>query len=111
MTRKVLIIEDDELLNRLVVRCVSQLGHDVTGTRSWKEAAAYLEQHEPHLVIMDVRLPDGDSLTHLRRLVERQPVIVLTAYGSVQHAVEAMKAGASEYLVKPVSPEELNLVV
>ncbi len=111
MTRKVLIIEDDELLNRLVVRCVSQLGHDVTGTRSWKEAAAYLEQHEPHLVIMDVRLPDGDSLSHLRRLVERQPVIVLTAYGSVQHAVEAMKAGASEYLVKPVSPEELNLVV
>lgn len=53
MTRKVLIIEDDELLNRLIVRCISQLGHDVTGTRSWNavERAIILSRDRPHIGI------------------------------------------------------------
>jgi len=111
LKKQVLIIEDDTVLNRLLVKYVKGLGHGVSSAGRWSEADEYLQCHEPHLVITDVKLPDGNSLERLPELVGNQPVIVLTAFGSVRNAVEAMKAGAFEYLVKPVSPEELLLVV
>ena len=111
MKKQILIIEDDAVLNRLIVKQLDDQGYDVTGVKTWRDADAFLTSQEPHLVIMDVRLPDGDSLERLPDLVKAQPVVVLTAYGSVRDAVAAMKAGAFEYLLKPASPEELSLVV
>ncbi len=111
MQHHILIIEDDTALNRLMVSHLETQGYRVTGVTSWRAAEAFFAEEEPHLVIMDVRLPDGDSLARLPELVPMQPVIVLTAYGSVRDAVEAMKAGAFEYLLKPASPDELSLVV
>ncbi|MGB5733240.1 MAG: sigma-54 dependent transcriptional regulator [Thiohalocapsa sp.] len=111
MARKILIIEDDAVLNRLLTQQLAGLGFDVFGARAWREADAYLAEHEPHLIITDVRLADADALERLPALAKGQPVVVLTAYGSVRDAVAAMKAGAFEYLVKPVSPDELALVV
>ncbi len=111
MSRKILIIEDDQVLNRLIAQQLTGLGFNAKGVRSWREADAYLAVHEPHLIITDVRLADADTLDRLAELVKGQPVVVLTAYGSVRDAVSAIKAGAYEYLVKPVSPDELALVV
>jgi DNA-binding NtrC family response regulator len=111
MAKRILLIEDDRVLSRLIAQQLRGLGHDITQVNGWREATEYLAAHEPHLIITDVKLPDGDSLERLPALVAGQPVIVLTAYGSVRNAVEAMKAGAYEYLLKPVSPEELTLVV
>ncbi len=111
MDKRILLIEDDRVLSRLIAQQLRSLGHEVTHASGWREADDHLLAHEPHLVITDVKLPDGDSLARLPALVARQPVIVLTAFGSVRNAVEAMKAGAYEYLLKPVSPEELTLVV
>jgi DNA-binding NtrC family response regulator len=111
LRKQILLIEDDELLNRLLKKYVRDLGHAVTGVYSWAEANEFLRNREPHLIITDVKLPDGDSLERLPDIVGNQPVIVLTAFGSVRNAVAAMRAGAFEYLVKPVSPEELLLVV
>jgi DNA-binding NtrC family response regulator len=106
-----LIIEDDAILNRLVVTQLQGQGYDVTGVGSWRAADAFLETREPNLIITDVRLPDGDTVERLPELVKTQPVVVMTAYGSVRNAVGAMKAGAYEYLLKPASPDELSLVV
>ena len=111
MTRKILVIEDDAVLNRLIVQRLVGSDYDATGVRTWCAAESYLAAHEPQLVISDVRLGDADVLERLSELVKGQPVVVLTAYGSVRDAVSAMKAGAFEYLVKPVSPDELSLVV
>jgi DNA-binding NtrC family response regulator len=111
MDKRILLIEDDQILSRLVAQQLRSLGHEVTQVGGWMDADAHLAAHEPHLIITDVKLPDGDSLTRLPALVGAQPVIILTAYGSVRDAVAAMKAGAYEYLLKPVSPEELTLVV
>ncbi len=111
MRKQILIVEDDKVLNRLLSKYVRDLGHQITSVSCWREADEHLENHEPHLIITDVKLPDENSLERLPELVKNQPVIVLTAFGSVRNAVEAMKAGAFEYLVKPVSPEELVLVV
>jgi DNA-binding NtrC family response regulator len=111
MSKNILVVEDDDILNQLITRCLRGAGFDVTGVRRWAEADRYLEKREPHLIITDVRLPDGDNLSRLPQLSEHQPVIVLTGFGSVRDAVESMKAGAFEYLVKPISPEELLIVV
>ncbi|MFZ1538732.1 MAG: sigma-54 dependent transcriptional regulator [Chromatiaceae bacterium] len=111
MAKNILLIEDDRVLSGLIVQQLRRLGHEVFPVSSWKKAVQYLADHEPHLIVTDVKLPDGDSLDRLPALTAAQPVIVLTAFGSVRNAVEAMKAGAFEYLLKPVSPEELTLVV
>ena len=95
MDKRILLIEDDRVLSRLVAQQLQSLGHEVTHAAGWREADDHLAHHEPHLVIADVKLPDGNSLERLPALVARQPVIVLTAFGSVRNAVAAMKAGFS----------------
>jgi DNA-binding NtrC family response regulator len=111
MAEQILIVEDDPVLSRLIARQLERQGYRASTVASWAEADAFLESRETHLIVTDVRLPDGDTLERLPDLVKGMPVVLLTAYGSVRNAVEAMKAGAFEYLLKPVSPEELTLVV
>ena len=111
MKQPILVIEDDTTLNRLIVRQLEKAGYTPTGVARWSEAQSHLARHEPALIITDVRLPDGDSRALLPRLVEAYPVIVLTAFGSVRNAVQAMKQGAADYLLKPIGLEELLLSV
>ncbi len=111
MNARILVIEDDRLLNRMIRRQLEEMGHEVSGADSLGSAKSYLRKHEPDLIISDMRLPDGDCLSALAELGESHPVIVLTAYGTVKNAVEAIRAGAADYLAKPVSPEELALTV
>ncbi len=110
MQKHILVIEDDQVLRRLMAQYLRELNHEVTGVGSWQEADQFLGTNEPNLIITDGKLPDGSSLKRLPELAKSQPVIYLTAYGSVRDAVQAMKAGAFDYLVKPVSPEELMLL-
>ena len=107
MKQPVLVIEDDTTLCQLLARQLSKVGFATTGVSTWSAAQSYLARTEPALVITDVRLPEGDMLDHLLELAENYPVIVLTAFGSVRNAVEAMKKGAADYLLKPVSLDEL----
>ncbi len=109
--RSLLIVDDDRLFNDLVTRQLADSGYRVTGMRSWREARRWLTGHEPDLVLLDIRLPDAEGLEVLRELVPDVPVIVLTAYGSVRSAVEAIRFGAAEYLVKPVNLDELELAI
>ncbi|MCB9871636.1 MAG: sigma-54-dependent Fis family transcriptional regulator [Ectothiorhodospiraceae bacterium] len=111
MKQPVLVIEDDTTLCQLLARQLSKAGFATTGVSTWSAAQSYLARTEPALVITDVRLPEGDMLDHLLELAENYPVIVLTAFGSVRNAVEAMKKGAADYLLKPVSLDELLLTV
>ena len=109
--KRVLVVEDDRTLNRLIARQLQDMGHDPGSAHSWREAKAALADHEPSLILLDIRLPDEETIERLPELVEHCPVIVLTAYGSIQDAVRAIKLGASEYLVKPVNLAELELAV
>lgn len=111
MKAEILIIEDDKIINMLLVKYINSIGHKAVGVHTLAEAGDYLKDNEPDLIVADARLPDGEFLELLPTLVENLPVIMLTAYGSVNNAVEAMKAGVSEYLTKPVSPDEFILVV
>jgi len=111
MKQSVLIIEDDTTLNQLIVKQLNGSGYLVQGVTLWSEAEIFLKNHEPSLIITDARLPDANCLEHLHELVDDYPVIVLTAYGSVKDAVKAMKNGAADYLLKPISFDELQISV
>ncbi len=111
MSQPILVIEDDATLSHLITRQLEKAGYAPTAVNNWSEAERHLKQHEPALILTDVRLPDGDSLDILPELVETYPVIVLTAFGSVRNAVDAMKQGAADYLLKPVGLDELLLTI
>ena len=107
----ILLVEDDRLLNRMLVSELKRMGYAADGVHSWREASMHLATHEPALILSDVQLPDANTMELLPDITKDYPVIVLTAFGSVQGAVAAMKAGAVQYLTKPINPDELELEV
>ena len=88
--------------------------HAVLEARDQSEAVRLLQQAQPAVVLSDLRLPEGDGFGVLRAAKEIDsdiPVIVMTAYGSIEDAVKAMKEGAMDFLAKPVDPDHLLLLV
>ncbi len=109
--KHILLVEDDQTLSRLISDQLEALGYNVTPAFSWEQAKEALNRQDPSLILLDIRLPDADGLECLPKLSAQCPVIVLTAFGSIKHAVTAMRSGAAEYLVKPVNPAELELAI
>ena len=109
--RRILVVEDDTTLNRLLLDQLSRIGFTARGAGSRQQALDILEEFEPDIAILDMRLPDINGLEFLPELHSSCPVVILTAYGSIDQAVQAVKAGAAEYLIKPVSPASLELAV
>lgn len=109
--RRVLVIEDDGTLNRLLVEQLTRLGYEALGAGSRAEALEVLAGQRADLAILDLRLPDTDGLTFLPELREYCPAIVLTAQGSIDRAVQAVRAGAADFLVKPATGQVLELAI
>lgn len=109
--KSILLVEDDAVLRSLVARQLQQIGYTVQAAHTWKETQALLTRFEPDLVILDMRLPDSSGLDMVEEISSDHAVIVLTAYASIQNAVEAVKKGAVAYLSKPLNLEELELEV
>jgi DNA-binding NtrC family response regulator len=111
---QILLVEDRESL-RAMLRCVLEShGHTVVEASDEPEALGALQKAQPALVLTDLRLPAGNGFGVLRAAKEldsQLPVIVMTAYGSIQDAVAAMKDGALDFLAKPVDPDHLMLLV
>jgi two-component system response regulator AtoC len=111
---RILIIEDERVLARNFRDKLCAAGHDVTLAHAGEDGMVACAKNTPDVVILDLRLPDTDGLKLLPRLRLEFPstaVVVVTAHGNERIAVDAMKAGAIEYLSKPVDLDELNLVV
>jgi DNA-binding NtrC family response regulator len=110
----ILIVDDEEIHARALGRFLGGRGHACEVVTSAGAAEAALRVMRPHLVLLDMRLGEADGLAllgELKSVDPALPVIVMTAYGSVETAVRAMKAGALDYLQKPMDLEELELVV
>jgi DNA-binding NtrC family response regulator len=106
-----LVIEDDAVLNRLLVHQLIKAGYEVESAHTWTEARTMLSRIAPDLVLLDLHLPDSQGLAPLVELASTRPVVMLTAYGNVHQAVEAMRLGAADYLIKPVNLDELELCI
>jgi DNA-binding NtrC family response regulator len=111
---QILIVEDKDSLRTMLRHALERQGHAVLEARDQPEAVRLLQQAQPDVVLSDLRLPEGDGFGVLRASKEIDvdvPVIVMTAYGSIEDAVLAMKEGALDFLAKPVDPDHLLLLV
>ena len=110
--KKILIVEDEALFARAVQKRMQKAGFECEHAETLQDARAIVKQFEPDIVLLDMRLPDGNGLDYLPELVANGvTVIVMTAYGDFSDAVNAIKLGANDYLKKPIDLEELLLIV
>jgi DNA-binding NtrC family response regulator len=114
MSKRVLIVDDEKNMRWVLGQSLSGDGFEVAEAADGNEALAAVAAQEPDVMVLDHRMPDKDGMEVLRTLRSKGstfPIIMLTAHGNVALAVEAMKAGASEYLTKPFDLEELKLAI
>ena len=114
MRRRILVADDEKNMRWVLAQALEPAGYEVVEAADGKEALAAVAEQEPDVMVLDHRMPAPDGMEVLQRLRakgHRFPIIMLTAHGNVQTAVEAMKAGASEYLTKPFDLDELKLSI
>ncbi len=112
--RNILIVEDEIVLGRQLERFLEQHGYGSRWVRTKQEALATLRDELPDLVLLDIRLPDGlglEVLESYHAAAPELPILIMTAFGSLETAVEALRRGASDYLQKPLDLERLMLQV
>jgi two-component system response regulator AtoC len=110
----ILIIDDEERFARNMANYLEREGHAVRVAASAEKGLSEVAEFRPDLILLDIRLPGMDGLEALRRLRESDPdvrVVMVTAHGNVQNAVDALKAGAYDYLTKPLILRDLKRLV
>ena len=111
---RALVVDDEPDIRQLLSMTLERMGVECLGAETLEEAKRLAGTQALHLCLTDVRLPDGDGVSLVEYLRERHadlPVVVITAYGNAESAVRALKAGAFDYLGKPVDLEQLRNLV
>ncbi len=114
MKRRILIIDDDASLRRVLEYNLQEEGYEVFASASGEEGLRLVEECRPELVITDMKMPGMDGFQVLQAIKELTPdalVIIITAFGAIDAAVQAMKLGAYDYITKPFNRDELKLTV
>jgi DNA-binding response OmpR family regulator len=112
--KKILIVDDEKNIRLTLSQALETLGMAVQTAVDGEEALQKLQDSDFSLVLLDLKLPGMDGLEVLRRIRESRPktrVIMITAHGTIDYAVEAMKLGAVDFLRKPFSPNEIRRLV
>lgn len=110
LRRNVLVVDDEEVVRRSFSRSLEGVRCDVEAVPDGSEALRAMERDAFDLVMLDLRMPGMDGMTVLKTIKEKWPeseVVVVTGYPSIESAKEAIRLGASDYLAKPVGPEEV----
>ncbi len=108
--RTILVVDDDDVFRTRVVRALEARGFEVRGAAGVAAAIALATADSPELALVDLRMPDGSGLDVLRELLALDPstkIVVLTGYGSIATALEAVRLGAVHYLTKPADLDEI----
>ena len=112
--KQVLIVDDEPNLRKILAAQLSRDGYDVLLAEDGEEGLATLREHHIDLVITDLRMPKVDGMTLLREALREDPdlpIVMITAHGTVDTAVEALKTGAFDYLTKPFDKDEVRQIV
>lgn len=111
---KILVIDDEELVRNFIHETLRRNGYEVSVAKNGKEGISLVKEKSYDLVFTDMKMPDLTGIDVLKKIKEISPstiVVVITAYGSIENAVEAMRLGAFNYLIKPFSPDTIEAVV
>ena len=114
MSKKILIVDDEPGMRGLICRVMEKESHFASAVDGAQDALRMIGEEEWHLVITDIDMPGMDGIELLKRIrsvAPALPVVVITAYATVESAVEAMKLGAEDYVTKPFQTDELKIVV
>jgi two-component system response regulator HydG len=114
MKKRILIVDDDASIRDGCAQVLGRQGYDVIEGGTGIKALSLLDRYSFDLILLDLKMPDVNGLDLLRTIRERDsivPIVMITAYGTIQNAVEAMRLGANDFLPKPFEPEELRIVV
>jgi len=110
LRKNVLVVDDDEGVRRSYLRSLEGTRCEVAAVPDGNQALRAMERNAYDLVMLDLRMPGMDGMTVLRTIKERWPeseVVIITGYPSIDSAKEAIRLGASDYLAKPVGPDEI----
>jgi two-component system, response regulator RegA len=108
--RKLLLVDDDAPLRRSLTRALERRDFQVLAAEGVAEARALAREHRPEFAVLDMRLTEGSGLDLVRTLRELRPevrIVIVTGYGNIATAVAAIKAGAVDYLAKPVDADDV----
>lgn len=111
---RILIVDDEKNVLRMLNTVFSQEGNQVFCADNGQDALVIFEQERPDIVLMDIRMPTMNGLEALQRMREKwldTPIILMTAYAAVETAVEALRLGAFDYVIKPFELDELKLLI
>lgn len=111
---RILIVDDEKNVLRMLNTVFSQEGNQVFCADNGQDAVVIFEQERPDIVLMDIRMPTMNGLEALQRMREKwldTPIILMTAYAAVETAVEALRLGAFDYVIKPFELDELKLLI
>ena len=112
--QRILVVDDDPLSREFLTEAVLSLGYIAVTAENGEQALARIDRDHPDLVVTDLRMPEMDGMELVERIRSKWdelPVVVVTAHGTIEAAVEAMKNGVADFLLKPMSPDALKLVV
>ncbi len=113
-TKPILVIDDSPQMRMALKEAIQKLGHRVVACENGEEAIEKLRRHGFSLIVTDMKMPQMDGLTLLRevrRSIGNLPVLVITGFGTIENAVESMKEGATDYLMKPFSFDALKKTI
>ena len=114
MSEKILIVDDEPSNRNILSQELTHEGYSVVAASDGREALRKIESSRPDLIILDYMMPDLSGLEVLKELRKREndtPVVMITAYGTMERAVEAMKEGAYDFITRPFEPDHIALVV
>src|SRR4029077_11750038 len=112
--KQVLIVDDEPNLRRILSAQLTRDGYDVLTAEDGEQGLHLLREHHIDLVITDLKMPKVDGMTLLRRALEEEPelpIILITAHGTIDTAVEALKLGAFDFVTKPFDKDEVRQIV
>jgi len=114
VSERILLIDDDESIRKVIGYMLEEAGYAAITAATAAEGLAIFQSQRPDLALTDIKMPKKDGielLTEFKAIDPSVPVIILTAFGTVETAVEAMKRGAADYLTKPISRDELLMTL
>jgi DNA-binding response OmpR family regulator len=113
-TKTILIVDDDKSILRTFTRILQKNGYDIDAADTGKEAIEKADTQEYDLALVDIRLPDMDGtelLAKMKKPLQKTIKIMITGFPSLETGIKALDEGADAYLVKPVKPEELLMLI